>query len=56
MAVQKQSPAERAVELRGEINEHSYRYHVLDDPVISDAEYDALMNKLREIENAHPEL
>jgi len=42
--------------LKQEINYHLYRYHVLDNPVISDAEYDRLINRLREIEAAHPEL
>ena len=50
------SPAKRAADLREQLNHHSYRYNVLDDPTISDAEYDALMNALREIETAHPEL
>lgn len=43
-------------QLRLSLNEHNYRYHVLDDPLISDAEYDRMMNRLREIEAAHPEL
>lgn len=42
--------------LRTEINEHNYRYHVLDAPVISDADYDALLRRLQELEAAHPEL
>ncbi len=42
--------------LRHNINEHNYRYYVLDDPIITDAEYDALYKKLKEIETAHPEL
>ena len=50
------APEQRAAELRQWVNEHSYRYNVLDDPVISDAEYDALMNELRGIETEHPEL
>lgn len=37
------------------INLHNYRYHVLDDPLISDAEFDQLLAELRQIENAHPE-
>jgi DNA ligase (NAD+) len=45
----------RLSKLRQEINYHNYRYHVLDSPVISDAEYDQRMNELRAIENAHPE-
>jgi DNA ligase (NAD+) len=51
------SGANRRIEqLRQEINYHNYRYHVLDDPVISDAEYDALMDELRALEETHPEL
>jgi DNA ligase (NAD+) len=46
----------RIAELSDEINYHAYRYHTLDDPVISDAEYDGLMVELRELEEAHPEL
>jgi DNA ligase (NAD+) len=42
-------------ELRDTINDHNHRYHVLDDPVISDAEYDKLLNQLRAIETEHPE-
>ena len=52
----KADPAARAAELRREINEHSWRYNVLDDPIISDAEYDGLMNALKAIEAEHPEL
>lgn len=42
-------------ELRKQITWHNYRYHVLDDPVISDVEYDALMKRLKELESNHPE-
>ncbi|HLI55669.1 MAG TPA: NAD-dependent DNA ligase LigA, partial [Actinomycetota bacterium] len=42
--------------LREELDHHSYRYHVLDDPEISDAEYDALMRELADLESANPEL
>jgi len=45
----------RLEDLRRQINFHNYRYHVLDDPVISDAEYDRLMVELRRIEADHPE-
>jgi DNA ligase (NAD+) len=48
--------AARAAELRAQINYHNHRYHVLDDPQISDAEFDALVNELRALETAHPEL
>jgi DNA ligase (NAD+) len=49
-------PARRAAELTREIREHTHRYYVLDEPSASDAEYDALLNELRAIEAAHPEL
>ena len=45
----------RLKELRAAINEHNYRYHVLDAPVIGDAEFDRLLVELREIEAEHPE-
>ncbi len=45
----------RYEELKSQIHFHNHRYHVLDAPIISDAEYDALMNELREIESAHPD-
>lgn len=41
--------------LRREIEHHNHRYYVLDEPVISDAEYDRLLNRLAEIEEAYPE-
>jgi DNA ligase (NAD+) len=46
----------RAAQLRDEIDHHSYRYHVLDDPQIADVEYDALYRELIEIEEAFPDL
>jgi DNA ligase (NAD+) len=46
---------QRLAELREQVNFHNYRYHVLDDPVISDAEYDRLLNELKRIEAEHPE-
>lgn len=46
----------RAQALRAQLNEHNHRYYVLDDPSISDAEYDALFAELQAIEAAHPEL
>ena len=48
--------AQRAAELREQLHFHLYRYHVLSDPVISDAEYDLLYNELKDIEKEHPEL
>jgi DNA ligase (NAD+) len=46
----------RVEELRELLNYHAYRYYVLDDPEISDAEYDELMRELRELEEKFPEL
>jgi DNA ligase (NAD+) len=46
----------RVEELREQANFHSYRYHVLDDPEVSDAEYDDLMKELRALEERFPEL
>ncbi len=46
----------RVEELREKIRAHNYRYYVLNTPVISDAEYDGLVDELRAIEESHPEL
>src|SRR5947199_3613721 len=43
-------------ELREKLRYHEYRYYVLDDPEISDAAYDRMMNRLKELEAAYPEL
>ncbi|MEO8742311.1 MAG: NAD-dependent DNA ligase LigA [Lysobacteraceae bacterium] len=48
--------AARADALRHELAEHGYRYHVLDQPTIPDADYDRLLRELEAIETAHPEL
>ncbi len=48
--------AARVEQLRDQIRYHAYRYYVLDDPVISDAEYDALVHELERLEAEHPEL
>jgi DNA ligase (NAD+) len=50
------NPARRAEELRAELRRHEHLYYVLDAPQVSDQEYDALMNELKRIEAAHPEL
>ncbi len=50
------SPADRVEELRRLVEHHLYRYHVLDDPELSDAAYDALYDELQAIEDEHPEL
>ena len=46
----------RATWLRERLSWHGYRYYVLDDPEIPDAEYDRLFRELQELETAHPEL
>lgn len=48
--------AERVGKLREEIRYHAYRYHVLDDPTLSDSAYDSLVRELKELEAEHPEL
>ncbi|MGH2454514.1 MAG: NAD-dependent DNA ligase LigA [bacterium] len=56
---QRTAPAEarrRVQRLRREIDEHNYRYHVLDDPKISDAAYDRLVRELRDLEERHLDL
>ena len=48
--------AQRIVQLRDELDGHNYRYHVLDEPSIPDAEYDRLFHELKALEVEHPEL
>ena len=48
--------AVRCERLRTSLNEHNYRYHVLNDPTISDVEYDRLFSELQALEAEHPEL
>ncbi len=54
--MKQQDAAGRIAELKTEINYHNYRYHVLDDPVISDADYDRMFKELQELETRHPAL
>ena len=49
-------PAVDIEHLRQELRRHEHLYYVLDQPEVSDAEYDALMHRLRELEERHPEL
>ena len=46
----------RILELRAELDQHNYRYYVLDEPSIPDAEYDRLFHELKALEDEHPEL
>jgi DNA ligase (NAD+) len=46
----------RIAQLRAQIDEHNYRYHVLDDPEVEDAVYDRLFDELKSLEEKHPEL
>ena len=52
----KQAAAERIRQLRDEVNYHNYRYYVLDQPVVSDAEYDRLMREIETLEAQFPDL
>ena len=47
---------ERIEQLRAQLKHHNYRYYVLDNPEISDAEYDTLMRELKQLEAAYPSL
>jgi DNA ligase (NAD+) len=56
MAKKLESAAENEIiALRQQLEKHNYQYHVLDDPLISDAEYDRLFQRLIELEAAHPQ-
>jgi DNA ligase (NAD+) len=52
----KKDSASEIDQLRDQLRHHEYQYYVLDQPEISDAEYDALMRQLKALEDAHPEL
>jgi DNA ligase (NAD+) len=56
MSSRAETVEQRAAELRELLDYHLYRYHVLDDPEISDAEFDRLYDELVALEEAHPEL
>ncbi len=47
---------QRILSLRKQLEHHEYLYYVLDEPSISDADYDAMLRELRDLENGHPEL
>ena len=50
------NPSDRHAELKRTLNFHNHRYYVLDDPVITDHEYDALMRDLSTLEEQNPQL
>jgi DNA ligase (NAD+) len=50
------SLVERAEELRKQIRQHEYRYYVLDQPTVSDYEFDQLLRQLKDLEEQHPDL
>ncbi len=56
MAADGRSPEARVQTLREQIEDHNYHYYVLDDPIVSDAEYDRLLRELEDIEREHPQL
>lgn len=47
---------QRVLALHRTIEEHNYRYHVLDAPIISDAQFDALVQELKDLEGRYPQL
>ena len=50
------NPEKRIAELRGILQDHNYRYYVMDDPTISDGEYDTLLRELQSLEKENPNL
>ena len=54
--MEQSSAAVRAADLRQQLNFHNHRYYTLDDPVITDGQYDELMQELRQFETEYPEL
>jgi DNA ligase (NAD+) len=56
LAMAEPTVARKIEKLREELRRHEHLYYVLDAPEISDAEYDALMNELKRLEAAHPDL
>ncbi len=56
MAGADRAAADRVEELKRLVRHHEYRYYVIDSPEISDTDYDALYQELKELEEAHPEL
>jgi DNA ligase (NAD+) len=50
------NPEKRIAELRGILQDHNYRYYVMDDPTISDGEYDTILRDLQSLERENPNL
>ena len=46
----------KVLTLRNQIEDHNYRYYVLDDPIVSDYEYDQFLQELEQLEKLHPDL
>ncbi|MCH6546362.1 MAG: NAD-dependent DNA ligase LigA, partial [Deltaproteobacteria bacterium] len=55
MASSREETKREVLNLREQLEKHNYHYYVLDNPVISDAEYDRLFRRLLDLEKAHPE-
>ncbi|MBT3239776.1 MAG: NAD-dependent DNA ligase LigA [Chloroflexi bacterium] len=53
--MEKDKSQTRLLELHGILRKHNYKYYVLNEPMVSDFEFDQLLNELRAIEEAHPE-
>jgi DNA ligase (NAD+) len=56
LSATRESAEQRSGELRRQLEYHNHRYYVLDDPEISDTDYDVLLNELRDLEAEHPDL
>ena len=50
------NPEKRIAELRGILQDHNYRYYVMDDPTIADGEYDSILRELHSLERENPTL
>ena len=55
MGTSREGAKREILHLREEVEKHNYHYHVLDNPKISDAEYDRLFRRLLDLEKAYPE-
>src|ERR1043166_3411622 len=55
MAPSRENIRKEILHLRQEVEKHNYHYYVLDDPLVSDSEYDRLFRRLAELAKKHPE-